>query len=166
MILQCFLSVFLQSFSQSVSTPERHHDHPATTPPTSYCCSVPDIRPKVEKEIRSHCWSYRTLPINTSEKCINEFVVSLNSTWRCGVFLPEPDTTGEPPLAKYFVLQNHYQAACPATFKYTHKRGTFSKKCIELASDCCNYLFPGVQFSFFQLSGLRMGESVGGEWSR
>merc|ERR1719510_2915380 len=63
------------------------------------------------------------------------FDESLESSWRCGVFLPEPDTTGEPPLAKYFVLQNHFPATCPASFKETFKRGTFSKKCKELGSE-------------------------------
>ena len=67
-----------------------------------------------------------------NEYVLTPLVVSLNTTWRCGVFLPEPDTVGEPPLAKYFVLQNHYPASCPATFKQTYKKGTFSKKCTEL----------------------------------
>ena len=51
------------------------------------------------------------------------------------MFLPEPDTVGEPPLAKYFVLQNHYPADCPAAFKHRRKRGTFSNKCTELVRE-------------------------------
>ena len=70
-----------------------------------------------------------------NEYVLTPLVVSLNTTWRCGVFLPEPDTVGEPPLAKYFVLQNHYPASCPATFKQTYKKGTFSKKCTQLVRD-------------------------------
>ena len=92
---------------------------------------------KRTKAFQTKIWSKRI----KSGINLELFVCSLNSTWRCGVFLPEPDTVGEPPLAKYFVLQNHFPASCPATFKQTYKKGTFSKKCTELVGT--RHLYTG-----------------------
>jgi len=60
------------------------------------------------------------------------FDQSLNSTWRCGVWIPLPDTKYEEPLAKYFVIQNQIPATCPARFKDTYKKGTFAKHCAKM----------------------------------
>ena len=57
---------------------------------------------------------------------------SLNNTWRCGVFVSEPGVKFEPPLVKYFVLQNYRLTTCPAKFKETWKKGTFSKSCAKM----------------------------------
>merc|ERR1719318_1803553 len=61
--------------------------------------------------------------------------ISLNSTWRCGVFIPIPDEKYQEPLAKYFVLQNQLPAKCPATFKDTYKFGAFSKNCGKMGQN-------------------------------
>ena len=62
------------------------------------------------------------------------FGISLNSTWRCGVFIPIPDEKYQEPLAKYFVLQTQIPAQCPAKYKSTSKYGVFSKQCGEMVS--------------------------------
>merc|ERR1711892_19905 len=60
------------------------------------------------------------------------FDSSLNSTWRCGVFVPIPDEKYQEPLAKYFILQNQLPANCPANFKDNYKFGTFPKHCAKM----------------------------------
>ncbi len=59
---------------------------------------------------------------------------SLNNTWRCGVFVSEPGVKFEPPLVKYFVLQNYGLTTCPAKFKDKYKKGTFAKSCTKMVS--------------------------------
>ena len=57
---------------------------------------------------------------------------SLNNTWRCGVFVPEPGVMFEEPLATYFVMQNYGVTSCPATPEETDKEGAFATKCAEM----------------------------------
>ena len=48
------------------------------------------------------------------------------------MFITEPGEKFVEPLAKYFVLQNYGITSCPAKFRDTYKKGTFSKKCAEM----------------------------------
>merc|ERR1712106_280724 len=82
--------------------------------------------------------------------------LSLNSTWRCGVFIPIPDEKYEEPLAKYFVLQNQLPAKCPATFKYTYKKGEFSKNCGKMGQKWEKVWSPAKQ----RVPGTKYGDEV------
>ena len=73
-----------------------------------------------------------TLSVSSAAKL--GFDESLNNTWRCGVFVSEPGVKFEPPLVKYFVLQNYGLTTCPAKFKDKYKKGTFAKSCTKMVS--------------------------------
>ena len=50
------------------------------------------------------------------------------------MFVSEPGVKFEPPLVKYFVLQNYGLTTCPAKFKDKYKKGTFAKSCTKMVS--------------------------------
>ena len=60
--------------------------------------------------------------------------LSTNKTWRCGVFIPDPDKIYEEPSAKYFVLPKEYEAKCPSKLLHTSKNGVYSKKCQKMVT--------------------------------
>ena len=67
------------------------------------------------------------LSLTTVQTTAQTFDLSLNNTWRCGVFIPEPGVKNSEPLLKYFVLQNYVLTSCPASFRDRYKKGTFAK---------------------------------------
>jgi len=72
------------------------------------------------------------------------------------VFIPIPEEKYEDPLAKYFVLQNQLPAKCPATFKYTYKKGVFSKNCGTMGQKWEKVWSPAKQ----RVPGTKYGDEV------
>jgi len=84
------------------------------------------------------------------------FDLSLNNTWRCGVFVSEPGEKFSDPLVKYFVIQNFGLTTCPPSFKETYKKGTFSKKCAEMGQSWEKLWSGGLR----KESGEKYGDEV------